>query len=473
MSTITWTYPEDLTGEASSNLVSNEVHTVPYENTYAFVMNYGPFYGDSVVITKSSDGSILTKGIDYKCLYLYPEAVAKSGMPVYSVIQILDRTIAEDLNVTYQVVGGIFSSYAYALDEIIALLQIDNRSISWENILNKPTTFPPAPHIHDASDLYGLQSLNDAINDLKQAILYGDVASHDQIYDRIATVKTQVTTGYTDADTALQTQITQNTTDIATLNTNLSAQLTALSQTLTSHTTNQNNPHNTTYAQVGAPSITWTINGVTFNKSITLTPANIGALSTSAGGTVAGATTFNAALTVAGQGSWLTKTGVYQPSGTSDYKVDGIRFQANSNQYTDIFWYNTTGGPHTAFYVKDGSTVSIFRMWATGGMTIPGNMGVGSAVYQTDGNLTGTAWGGFLSDYLNNRFNTVSNTSASTYVRGIRFGAQQSFHKRDGTEYVAGGVMTAWADFGNSDYWVYLRPLQYNINGTWTTAPYT
>lgn len=58
-------------------------------------------------------------------------------------------------------------------------------------------------------------------------------------------------------------------------------------------------------------------------------------------------------------------------------------------------------------------------------------------------------------------------------VMGIRLGTLQSFRERAGTERMPGGVMTAWADFGDSTYWVYLRPLQYLINGSWVTVSYT
>lgn len=57
-------------------------------------------------------------------------------------------------------------------------------------------------------------------------------------------------------------------------------------------------------------------------------------------------------------------------------------------------------------------------------------------------------------------------------VQQIRFGARQSFKERGGNERLRGGVMTSWADFGSSNYWVYLRPLQYYINGSWVTAAY-
>lgn len=58
-------------------------------------------------------------------------------------------------------------------------------------------------------------------------------------------------------------------------------------------------------------------------------------------------------------------------------------------------------------------------------------------------------------------------------VMGIRLGPLQSFKERRGTERMGGGVMTTWADFGGSNYWIYLRPLQYLINGSWVTVAYT
>lgn len=58
-------------------------------------------------------------------------------------------------------------------------------------------------------------------------------------------------------------------------------------------------------------------------------------------------------------------------------------------------------------------------------------------------------------------------------VQGIRLGAARSFQERQGNERMAGGVMTSWADYGQSNYWQTLRPLQYLINGVWITVEYT
>ena len=60
-----------------------------------------------------------------------------------------------------------------------------------------------------------------------------------------------------------------------------------------------------------------------------------------------------------------------------------------------------------------------------------------------------------------------------SYITGIRFGASAEYQERGNTERLTGGVMTSFADRGSSNYWIRLRPLQYQINGgSWVTAAY-
>lgn len=60
------------------------------------------------------------------------------------------------------------------------------------------------------------------------------------------------------------------------------------------------------------------------------------------------------------------------------------------------------------------------------------------------------------------------------YITGIRFGASAEYQERGNTERMTGGVMTSWADRGSSNYWMRVRPLQYQINGgSWVTAAYS
>ncbi|EOZ9390803.1 phage tail protein [Enterobacter cancerogenus] len=63
--------------------------------------------------------------------------------------------------------------------------------------------------------------------------------------------------------------------------------------------------------------------------------------------------------------------------------------------------------------------------------------------------------------------------SKGSYVTGIRFGASAEYQERGNTERLTGGVMTSFADRGSSNYWIRLRPMQYQINGgAWVTAAY-
>lgn len=279
MTAIVWKYDLDLSGTNPNNLVSGEVHTVPLNNSRAFATNYGPYYSDSVVVKVKATGVTLTRGVDYKCLYLYPEATARSGKPVNAVIHVINESVDGDVMVDYQVVGGEYSSNAYALEEIIAALEIDNRAISWANITNKPVTFPPEPHLHPATDLYGFEYLVDAVNDLTSAVLLGDTASHDQIYLRIATVKKQLEDDYNAKIKALTDRVNQLERDMDSAVNNLQGQITALSNVVTTHINDKNNPHNTNYTQTGAVPITRTVNGKPLSANIVLNYSDVGAYS--------------------------------------------------------------------------------------------------------------------------------------------------------------------------------------------------
>lgn len=59
------------------------------------------------------------------------------------------------------------------------------------------------------------------------------------------------------------------------------------------------------------------------------------------------------------------------------------------------------------------------------------------------------------------------------YITGVRFGASAEYNERGNTERMTGSVMTSFADRASSNYWIRLRPLQYQINGgAWVTAAY-
>ncbi|ECK4998820.1 phage tail protein [Salmonella enterica] len=89
----------------------------------------------------------------------------------------------------------------------------------------------------------------------------------------------------------------------------------------------------------------------------------------------------------------------------------------------------------------------------------------GGAIYQNNGDIFGSAWGGWLSNWINNNF-----------VRAVRLGPQ-AISGGLWRDYQLGGgnVVTgfhtdgSWEMEGDDDK-VYYRPVQFLVGGTWITA---
>ncbi|EEO3477074.1 hypothetical protein G6212_000858 [Salmonella enterica subsp. enterica] len=112
----------------------------------------------------------------------------------------------------------------------------------------------------------------------------------------------------------------------------------------------------------------------------------------------------------------------------------------------------------------------------------PSHIHAGNAFFSNDGNAYGTCWGGYLSNWTNSQFaardNNI-NTRATwgwvsqNFIQDVRLAAPVEYQERGLNEKVKGGVMTAWADYGGSNYHVKWRELQKLISGQWLTAAYT
>jgi hypothetical protein len=223
-------YPLDLTGAASSNLITGELHTVNVSSQPAFVLNYGPFYTTGLVVTRMDTGAVLTPGSigstggQYVATQLFVDMTLRTGLEICSVIVITDTTLPNDLelSVTYQVLGGPYSASVDAIQQLIDALNLSDKPVLWADILGKPVLFPPAPHLHDLGDIYGFEYLVAALERITQAIYVGDDAQLTAVY------------AYIDHQIAgLQSSVSAN------------------SAALTAHLADYSNPHRVTAAQVG------------------------------------------------------------------------------------------------------------------------------------------------------------------------------------------------------------------------------
>ncbi len=185
-------YPEDLTGINPTNLVANEVKLLPRINNRGFAPSYGPFFAESFKLWHVATGKLLEPGTDYQILVMNQKATRVSAKLVCSLIYVNNPLYADEFRYSYQTIGGNWTMNVEAIQQMIDALQLDGRSIIWDDILDKPVLFPAAPHLHDVADWYGMEAVVDSIDNLTQAVLHGDVALKEQLLDQLGSIQAQM-----------------------------------------------------------------------------------------------------------------------------------------------------------------------------------------------------------------------------------------------------------------------------------------
>lgn len=109
-------------------------------------------------------------------------------------------------------------------------------------------------------------------------------------------------------------------------------------------------------------------------------------------------------------------------------------------------------------------------------ITTSGGLQAGSSSYTNQGNINGTTWGGWLSNWLNNQFVTRDNNInlratiawvQQNFVRDVRMGANVStVWGSNGGTCPPGYVLTG-GDFNDNQEFPVYAPVQKNVNGTW------
>lgn len=260
----------DTTGQAPANKQTDEEHVLtPNRPVRAIVLDYGAFFTKGLVVKNKATGKALTRGTDYKVMDLYKKPSMKYGSEICGSISIEDPTIATVL-VTYQALGGSYGLSNKALYANIGEIELDDKPVDFTEIIGKPDRYTPLPHLHDAGDLFGLEYIVRGLEEVRDAIILGDQASHDEIYrdieyfrnltqDKINDLRQRISDHISDfgnphAVTAFQAgTYTKQEVDaiLTTANTTLNQLATALEARMTSHFTNYSNAHGTTPAMLG------------------------------------------------------------------------------------------------------------------------------------------------------------------------------------------------------------------------------
>lgn len=170
-------YPLDLTGTSSENRALGERHTIGVSVNRIFIPDYGPFFGNSLVVRDVQTGQVLTPVQDYRLVHTVREAQDITAQPVYHGIYITALDVSNDIEIDVNYVGGEYSYSVTTLYELVKEVLTDNRNISWGQLIGVPNEWVPAPHLHSAYDLYAMKHVVASVQDVAAAIREERVAA--------------------------------------------------------------------------------------------------------------------------------------------------------------------------------------------------------------------------------------------------------------------------------------------------------
>lgn len=178
-------YPLDPTGRNSSNLVQEEEHLLGVRTIRAFATHNGGFFSDSIIIKDKATQRVLEKETEYYCAEIYEIPTKKYGKEICSVVVITNPDVSDEILVTYQALGGPWSTSQQAILQLFTQIENNQVPVKWSDIIGKPTGYNPLAHLHDAGDVYGLEYIVDQMQRIIYAVTTKDRASHIEIYQYI------------------------------------------------------------------------------------------------------------------------------------------------------------------------------------------------------------------------------------------------------------------------------------------------
>jgi hypothetical protein len=181
--------PLDATGRAVTNKVQEEPHVLVNRPVRIAVPEYGAFYAESLVVTDTASGKVLTKK-QYRADEMLKEATAQYGKRICTVVLITDESVGNDITITYQALGNWYNYSQAKLNAELAALVGEEDGVRWEDIIDKPTEFSPGHHLHHISELYGTEYWEAALGRITEAANTKEQPVRDRIVAAISN-KTQ------------------------------------------------------------------------------------------------------------------------------------------------------------------------------------------------------------------------------------------------------------------------------------------
>jgi len=163
-------YPFDSTAESPTNYFQNESHVIEPDGQKTIVVRAGPFYSDKLIVHTPSSIEPLVRGDDYHVKYLFEDATLKTGKEVHIAISMVDPNWHGELLISGQVVGGDYSHLYPTVVDIVNEIRKNYETVSYHDLEDLPTAFPPVSHPHDVNDLTNMDELIAAIKENSQSL---------------------------------------------------------------------------------------------------------------------------------------------------------------------------------------------------------------------------------------------------------------------------------------------------------------
>ena len=185
--------PLDLTGNNPSNLITNELHVLYTAPRRIVIPKYGCFFKEGITLTDSVTNNPLLSS-QYLTLELYQQASLKTGKEVYNVIIITDPLVVNPINITYQALGGAYSTNSSELLAWFNEHQQQTNVVDWADITGKPKKYKPDGHKQHSKDLFGAEYLIAQMQRTEKAIIDASNDNHNAflstVQDKISQLKT-------------------------------------------------------------------------------------------------------------------------------------------------------------------------------------------------------------------------------------------------------------------------------------------
>lgn len=254
-------YPHDPTGNATSNRVSNELHTVQASGSnYYIIPRAAPFFAKNSEVLNAATNAPFKENVDYVFGHIFPEAIGNNGKPVYGSIVFTNKAIAGLVKLNYNTLGGDWGHSEAAITNEITNLLLNPITRSWGQVEGFPFSYPPIDHDQSLDSLVGSADILAALAEMADALtaMSGGVSQNHLLDYGNPHKVTQVQVGLglvPNWAPATETQArdgVNNTSFMSPLRGAQQIQALALGP-LNVHIADTRNPHNTNKAQVGLP----------------------------------------------------------------------------------------------------------------------------------------------------------------------------------------------------------------------------